>query len=209
MAYIPESQSNPEGDDDKIYLFFSETAVEYDSYSKVEVSRVARVCKGDLGGQRTLQRKWTSFLKARLDCPVPNINLPLLVQDVFHSCDGNWESYSSQYSAVCAFKMEDIRAVFSKGKYKAPFNVETSFVKWVMYSGEVPDPQPGACINDHARTKGITKSLELPDKTLQFVKEKPLMDQAVIAEGPLLVKSGAAFTRIVVTTATALNGSSH
>lgn len=125
MAHIPEGESNPEGDDDKIYLFFSETAVEYDSYTKVDVSRVARVCKvnslgvisicltdvkehysiscqyhiwhllnfsmqGDLGGQRTLQKKWTSFLKARLDCPVPNINLPLLVQDMFHLCQGDW-----------------------------------------------------------------------------------------------------------------------
>lgn len=46
--------------------------------------------QGDLGGQRTLQKKWTSFLKARLDCPVPNINLPLLVQDMFHLCQGDW-----------------------------------------------------------------------------------------------------------------------
>lgn len=45
MAYIPEGKSSPEGDDDKIYLFFSESAVEYDSYTKVDVSRVARVCK--------------------------------------------------------------------------------------------------------------------------------------------------------------------
>lgn len=45
MAHIREGESNPEGDDDKVYLFFSETAVEYDSYTKMDVSRVARVCK--------------------------------------------------------------------------------------------------------------------------------------------------------------------
>lgn len=45
MAHIREGDSTPEGDDDKIYLFFSETAVEYDSYTKVDVSRIARVCK--------------------------------------------------------------------------------------------------------------------------------------------------------------------
>ncbi len=57
---------------------------------------------------------------------------------------------------------------------------------------------------------GFTTSLELPDKTLQFIKDKPLMDQAVKAgEKPLLVKRGAAFTRIVVATATALDGTSH
>lgn len=36
------------------------------------VSRVARVCKADLGGsQRVLEKQWTTFLKARLNCSVP------------------------------------------------------------------------------------------------------------------------------------------
>lgn len=39
---------------------------------QVMVSRVARVCKGDLGGsQRVLEKQWTSFLKARLNCSIP------------------------------------------------------------------------------------------------------------------------------------------
>lgn len=41
-------------------------------YSQVVVSRVARVCKRDQGGsQRVLEKQWTSFLKARLNCSVP------------------------------------------------------------------------------------------------------------------------------------------
>lgn len=51
---------------------------------------------------------------------------------------------SSQYSAVCAYTIEDIKRVFSESKFKAPFTVETSFVKWAMYSTELPDPRPGA-----------------------------------------------------------------
>lgn len=35
--------------------------------------------QGDWGGQRTLQRKWTSFLKARLLCSVPEYELHLNV----------------------------------------------------------------------------------------------------------------------------------
>lgn len=36
------------------------------------MSRVARVCKADLGGsQRVLEKQWTTFLKARLNCSVP------------------------------------------------------------------------------------------------------------------------------------------
>lgn len=42
------------------------------NYSQVVVSRVARVCKRDQGGsQRVLEKQWTSFLKARLNCSVP------------------------------------------------------------------------------------------------------------------------------------------
>lgn len=43
--------------------------------------------QGDLGGQRTLQKKWTSFLKARMDCPVLESQLPYIIQDTYHWCD--------------------------------------------------------------------------------------------------------------------------
>lgn len=45
MAQIPESKGSKEGDDDKVYLFFREIAVEFDYQNKMVVSRVARVCK--------------------------------------------------------------------------------------------------------------------------------------------------------------------
>lgn len=51
---------------------------------------------------------------------------------------------TSDLSAVCAYRVSDISRVFAEGKYKTPVPVETSFVKWVMYSGEVPVPRPGA-----------------------------------------------------------------
>ncbi|GAA6081386.1 semaphorin-4E-like [Tachysurus ichikawai] len=226
MKHVAEGDDNPEGDDDKIYLFFNERAVEYDAYSKMEVSRVARVCKGDVGGQRTLQKKWTSFLKTHLDCPVLQTRLPLLIQDVFLFCPDTWKTCMfygvftpqgceftkkdmSEYSAVCAYRIQDIREVFSEGKFKTLHN-DTSLRKWVTYDRPLPDPRPGACINSKTREKGISKSLDLPDKTLMFIRNNPLMDQAVKpSEQPLLVKKGAVFTRIVVASTTALDGSSH
>lgn len=45
MTVMAESEGSPSGDDDKVYLFFSEMAVECDCYNKLAVSRVARVCK--------------------------------------------------------------------------------------------------------------------------------------------------------------------
>ncbi|KAM4556566.1 semaphorin-4E-like [Fundulus diaphanus] len=227
MAWMPESQKSEDEDDDKVYLFFSETAVEFDCFSKVAVSRVARVCKGDLGGERTLQKKWTSFLKARLDCPVPGSLLPYIIQDSYRWCDSSlppalWKKcifyavftaqpHTSQISAVCAYSMSDIHNVFSEGKYKTPANVETSFIKWVVFTGEVPRPRPGACINKEALKMKINRTLDLPDKTLQFIRDKPLMDQAIepIGGRPVLIRSGAAFTQIIVTQVQALDGEKY
>ncbi|KAF5887297.1 semaphorin-4E-like, partial [Clarias magur] len=84
MKHVAEGEENPEGDD--------EAAMEYDSYNKLDVSRAARVCKGDLGGLRTLQKKWTTLQKARLDCSLPESKLPFLIQDVFLFCPGNWNT---------------------------------------------------------------------------------------------------------------------
>ncbi|KAK2868451.1 hypothetical protein Q7C36_000322 [Tachysurus vachellii] len=220
MKHVAEGDDNPEGDDDKIYLFFNEIAVEYDTYSKMEMSRVARVCKGDVGGQQILQKKWTSFLKTHLDCPVLQTRLPLLIQDVFLFCPDTWKTcmfygvFTPQgempdYSAVCAYRIQDIRDVFSKGKFKKRIS-DTLFQKWLTYDEVLPDPRPGACINSKTREKGFSNSLDLPDETLQFIRAHPLMDQTVKpSEQPLLVKKGAVFTRIVVASTTALDGSSH
>lgn len=41
-------------------------------FPQVVFPRVARVCKNDRGGsQRVLEKQWTSFLKARLNCSIP------------------------------------------------------------------------------------------------------------------------------------------
>lgn len=75
---------------------------------------------------------------------------------------------TSDLSAVCAYRVSDISKVFAEGKYKTPVTVETSFVKWVMYSGDVPVPRPGAvsvpssqrvCASD--RNKGRTQKATL------------------------------------------------
>ncbi|XP_039622812.1 semaphorin-4E [Polypterus senegalus] len=213
MDLVEESHNNPEGEeeDDKIYLFFSETAVEYDFYDKLLVSRIARVCKGDLGGLRILQKKWTTFLKASLVCSVPDLNLQFIIQDVFMLKSANWrdtifygvfvpQAGVLDISIVCAYSMRKIHEVFSQGKYKEPVTVDSSHVKWIVYNQDVPVPRPGACINNQARNMKINRTLDLPDKTLQFVRDHPLMDDPVtpIDGKPKLIKTGSRFTSIVV-----------
>lgn len=54
-AYVQESAASSTGDDDKVYFFFSERAVEYDCYAEQVVARVARVCKVQ-GGDNPCRR---------------------------------------------------------------------------------------------------------------------------------------------------------
>ncbi|NXT50384.1 SEM4E protein, partial [Pluvianellus socialis] len=217
MEIVRESESNPIGDDDKIYVFFTETAVEFEFFDKLLVSRIARICRGDLGGKRVLQRGWTSFLKSRLSCSVPELNFHFnIVQDIFllrrrkqqdSIFYGIFSPQWGRISAVCAYSMKNIQEVFSTGNYRGPVTVEHSPVKWMVYRGEVPVPRPGACIDNFARSIGYNTSSDLPDKVLQFVRDHPLMDNSVnpIGNRPVLLKRGSNYTRIVVDRVTGLD----
>nr|XP_005907031.1 PREDICTED: semaphorin-4D isoform X2 [Bos mutus] len=216
----------PEGEDlgdDRVYFFFTEVSVEYEFVFKLMIPRIARVCKGDQGGLRTLQKKWTSFLKARLICSRPDSNLVFnVLRDVFvlRSLDLKEPVFYGVFtpqlnnvglSAVCAYNLSTAEAVFSRGKYMQSATVEQSHTKWVRYNGAVPTPRPGACINREARAANFSSSLNLPDKTLQFVKDHPLMDDSVtpIDSRPRLIKGDVNYTQIVVDRARALDGTIH
>uniref|UniRef100_UPI0037E875C9 semaphorin-4D isoform X2 n=1 Tax=Semicossyphus pulcher TaxID=241346 RepID=UPI0037E875C9 len=216
---IKEGRNRADGEDDKIYYFFTEVSVEYEFFGKLLIPRVARVCKGDLGGQRTLQKKWTSFLKAKLVCSMPELNFVFnVVHDVFILKGADWRDtviygvFTSQWgnvglSAVCAYNMTAVEEVFSKGKYMQKATVEQSHTKWVRYNGITPSPRPGACINNQMRQQNISSSLHLPDKTLQFVKDHPLLEDPVlpIGNGPRLITKDVNYTQIVVERVRALD----
>lgn len=50
---------------------FRESAIEEINCGKKITSRIARVCMNDKGGIHKFSNKWTTFLKARLNCSVP------------------------------------------------------------------------------------------------------------------------------------------
>ncbi|XP_077373762.1 sema domain, immunoglobulin domain (Ig), transmembrane domain (TM) and short cytoplasmic domain, (semaphorin) 4Ba [Festucalex cinctus] len=210
-AYIRESlpEGNPVGDDDKIYFFFSEAGKEFDFFDNTVVSRIARVCKGDLGGERVLQKKWTTFLKAQLLCSLPDDGFPFnIIQDMFVLTPGaddwkktvfygvftsQWYNGASGTSAVCSFTMEQVEKAFG-GRYRE-VNRETQ--QWYTYNHPVPEPRPGACITNASRKQGVVSSLHMPDKVLNFVKDHFLMDN-VLRSQPLLLKRHARYTQIAV-----------
>nr|XP_040060152.1 semaphorin-3D isoform X1 [Gasterosteus aculeatus aculeatus] len=206
---IPDTHSP---DDDKIYLFFRERAAEAGQWDQRVYSRVARVCKNDVGGKRSLINRWTTFLKARLVCSVPG---PSGVDTHFDELEdifvletkdpqnpavyGIFSTSSSVFpgSAVCAYSMASIRAAFS-----GPFaHKEGPDYRWVEYKGRIPYPRPGTCPSEtydalHKSTR------DFPDELVSFMRQHQLMWEAVLPLGgrPVLTRVNApsALRRLVV-----------
>lgn len=184
------------GLDDHVYFFFREGGVEYMNCGKAIFSRVARVCKNDLGGTRSLNAKWTSFLKARLNCSVPG-HFPFYfdeIQDVTPVIEGIYGEKPGRIvyavfttpvnsiggSAVCAFNMEDINQAF-EGLFKEQRSPSDNWL--AVEPHKVPSPRPGSCTNN---------SKELSDANLNFIKTHPLMNEAVPSffGSPVLIQTG-------------------
>nr|XP_038023985.1 LOW QUALITY PROTEIN: semaphorin-4A [Anas platyrhynchos] len=185
--------------DDKVYFFFEETADEFDFFERLLVPRVARVCKSDVGGDKVLQKKWTTFLKAQLVCSQPG-RFPFNVihhafalprrdgsggADFYAVFTSQWQAGRAGSAAVCVYSQEALEEVF-EGKYKE-LNKESS--RWTVYSGPHISPRPGSC------SMGPSS-----DKALTFMKDHFLMDGKVApTQGrPLLVKTDVKYTRIAV-----------
>ncbi|XP_063213541.1 semaphorin-4A isoform X1 [Chroicocephalus ridibundus] len=194
--------------DDKVYFFFEETADEFDFFERLLVPRVARVCKSDVGGDKVLQKKWTTFLKAQLVCSQPG-RFPFNVihhafalprrdggADFYAVFTSQWQAGRAGSAAVCAYSREALEEVF-EGKYKE-LNKESS--RWTVYSGADISPRPGSCYMGPSS-----------DKALTFMKDHFLMDGKVTpTQGqPLLVKTDVTYTRIVVDETRGVSGATY
>ncbi|MFT7797205.1 semaphorin-6D-like isoform X1 [Arapaima gigas] len=183
-----------------VYFFFREIAAEYNNLGKAVYSRVARICKNDLGGsQRVLEKHWTSFVKARLNCSVPGESFFYfdVMQSVTDIIDINGTPsvvgvFTTQLnsipgSAVCVFSMEDIKKAFV-GRFKEQ---KTPDSVWTAIPEEkLPKPRPGCCAGQ-GLAENYKTSIDFPDETLLFIKSHPLMDSAVpsLGEEPWFTKT--------------------
>uniref|UniRef100_A0A672GTU6 Sema domain, immunoglobulin domain (Ig), short basic domain, secreted, (semaphorin) 3bl n=1 Tax=Salarias fasciatus TaxID=181472 RepID=A0A672GTU6_SALFA len=195
---------NDDRDNDKVYFFFTEKATEAGDREGSIHTRVGRVCANDVGGQRVLVNKWSTFIKARLVCSVPGphgIDTHFnQLEDVFllrTKDERNPDVYAIfstisnvfQGFAVCVYRMADIREAFN-----GPFaHKEGPDYQWGAYEGRVPYPRPGVCpskiTNQPGREFGSTK--DFPDSVLQFARSHPLMWRPVFPalRQPVLVKA--------------------
>uniref|UniRef100_G1QDY6 Sema domain-containing protein n=1 Tax=Myotis lucifugus TaxID=59463 RepID=G1QDY6_MYOLU len=220
MDLRPAEWGDKDGDKE-IYFFFMETSQAFDSDEHLKVPRVARVCAGDLGGRRTLQKRWTTFLKADLRCPGPvdgrassvlqdmsilrpdtGVGAPIFY-GIFFS---QWEG--AAISAVCAFRPQDIRTVLN-GPFRELKDV-CNRGQPVMDS-EVPQPRPGECIANNPKFQQFNSSLSLPDRVLTFIRDHPLMYRPVLpADGhSLLVTTDTVYLRVVAHRVASLSGKEY
>uniref|UniRef100_A0A3Q3X7L1 Uncharacterized protein n=1 Tax=Mola mola TaxID=94237 RepID=A0A3Q3X7L1_MOLML len=214
--WVPESE-NP--DDDKVFFFFRETAVEAQGLGKSTYSRIGQLCRNDMGGQRSLVNKWTTFLKTRLICSVPGADgsdtyfdelrdvfllqtrdrKNPLVYTVFSTSSSVFKG-----SAVCLYSMNDIRRAFL-----GPFaHKEGPNYQWVPFQGKVPYPRPGMC---PSKTFGSFESTKgFPDDVIQFARHHPLMFNPVypMNRRPIFLRTNMdySFTQIAVDRVSAADG---
>ncbi|KAG7264244.1 hypothetical protein CRUP_016247, partial [Coryphaenoides rupestris] len=196
-TFISSSFDKREG---KLYFFFTEVLKEFHFRVDLKGARVAQICKDDVGGERILQKKWTTFAKSLLLCQTFDILQDMFAlqppegntsdEIVFYGIFTSQQSLSSEWSAVCRFKMEDIRSAFS-GDYK-------TF-----------DPQTHQWLTSARTDQGKCGLRNVSDVVLGVVKKSFLSNRIVQAAGaaPLISSGsdGVQYRRLVAVTTHAAN----
>ncbi|KAF3821459.1 hypothetical protein GH733_009501 [Mirounga leonina] len=181
---------------DYIYFFFREIAVEYNTMGKVVFPRVAQVCKNDMGGsQRVLEKQWTSFLKARLNCSVPGdshfyFNILQAVTDVIHinGRDVVLATFSTPYNSYSesvfqAARITVLRVTLCETlRYSIPGSAVCAYDMLdvaSVFTGRFKEQKSPDSTWTPVPDERVPKPRYFPDDTLNFIKTHPLMDEAV------------------------------
>ncbi|XP_052521274.1 semaphorin-4F isoform X2 [Tympanuchus pallidicinctus] len=198
-------------DDDQVYFFFEETALEFRCVQRLRLPRVARVCKSDVGGDKVLQKRWTTFLKAPLRC---SLSARFPAERIRHVAAAppappaaGTERGAEFYgvfnepgphggSALCSFSRAALRAAF-EGRF---LEREKENAAWSVRSAPSGEARPGSC--------SVAPS---SDQALTFMKDHFLMETPVPpAHGrPLLLSPNVSYTHIAVHQARGVGGTPY
>ncbi|XP_064200572.1 semaphorin-3C-like [Anguilla rostrata] len=218
-----DAQLIPDGSDPndaKLYFFIRERMMDNSGNTKHIHTMVARVCPNDIGGQRSLVNKWSTFLKARMVCSVVELDgtethfdelESIFLLETEHPKNlllfGIFTSTSSVFhgSAVCMYNMADILTIFN-----GPFaHRDGPNFQWVPFQGRIPYPRPGTCPGG-AFTPSLHTTKEFPDEVVTFIRTHPVMFNPIYPVGrkPLVVRTQAdyKYTAIAVDQVTAADG---
>uniref|UniRef100_A0A8C6UA90 Sema domain-containing protein n=1 Tax=Neogobius melanostomus TaxID=47308 RepID=A0A8C6UA90_9GOBI len=179
------------------FFFLRENAVEHDC-GKTVYSRVARVCKNDIGGRFLLEDTWTTFMKARLNCSrsgeIPfyynelQSTFYLPEQDLIYGIfTTNVNSIAA--SAVCAFNLSAITQAFN-GPFRSQENPRST---WLPTPNPIHNFQCGT-ISERGPNEGLT------ERSLQDAQRLYLMNDVVQPEttDPLVMQDDVRFSGLVV-----------
>ncbi|KAK0429262.1 hypothetical protein QR680_011282 [Steinernema hermaphroditum] len=181
-----------------VYFFFRELAVEFENCGRTVYSRVARICKNDLGGKNVLRQVFTSYVKARLNCSISS-QFPFYfdhIQSVYKVASESdtffYASFSTAdspfvASAVCHFSLNNINRLFDTGLFSEQPSVTSA---WIQTPPEqVPNNRPGQCVSDSRHTS---------DADLHFAKSHLLMVDSVPGGEPIIHQRDVQFSTILV-----------
>ncbi|KAL7074508.1 hypothetical protein ACQ4LE_006328, partial [Meloidogyne hapla] len=189
-----------------IYFFFREqlTAANCNNNKGSVVSRIARLCKNDLGGRQVLKQIWTSFVKANLNCSLNGFSFNQIQSVTYIQNEGNnnYLFYSTfiaaentpyQSSAICVFSLSEINKVFDNGPFLEQQSAESGC--WATIPAEqisIQGRRPGTCQED---------SRQLSDEDLHFAKQHLLMAEQIQSLGntPIIHKGQALLTTLIAT----------
>ncbi|CAL2030020.1 unnamed protein product [Caenorhabditis brenneri] len=179
-----------------VLFFFREIAHDNSFGERIIHSRVARVCKKDIGGRNVLRQVWTSFVKARLNCSV-SADYPYYfdhIQSVkrvdkkgetfFYATFSTSETAFTS-SAICMFQLNSINHVLDTGL----FMEEDANGQFSVTADEIPAHRPGTCSSN---------SHSINDNDLHFAKLHLLVADAISGGTPILPLRDHVFTHIAV-----------
>ncbi|KAM3962149.1 LOW QUALITY PROTEIN: semaphorin 5c [Aphomia sociella] len=178
-------------DDNFVYFVFREIAVEFLNCGKTIYSRIARVCKNDSGGHVMGKNNWSTFLKARLKCPVRGDiqfhydevqSVEYMPQEKILVATFTTPINSIAGSAVCIYNMADIQAAF-----EGPFKVQDSPTStWEPRS-------PSNQAKEHFRCKPDPR----PHQTIEYYRYQLMYESILPISGePVYKKTSDRFTHV-------------
>lgn len=133
--------------------------------SQVVYSRVARICKNDVGGsQRVLEKHWTSFVKARLNCSVPGesffyFDVLQSVTDIVH--------VNGVPSVVGVFTTQMNRSERARqdGFHRTVLNVNASPTRFILAASQARPCAPSPWPTWKRSSQGASRSRRPPTQS--------------------------------------------
>ncbi|XP_078378520.1 semaphorin-5A-like [Oculina patagonica] len=176
-----------------VYFFFRERTWECSSCGKQKISRVARICKGDYGGDYFLKKNFITFQKAKLSCSDGG-DFPLNfneIQDVW------WDKQTNLFhasfishpngppsSAICVYNLSDINHVFDESSFKS---FDNQAKQWVTVANNYQEYFKDCKVNpkyiDPSNTvavpDGMMATRKMTYNAYRQLRHDPLMEDPV------------------------------